>query len=115
VEDTAVVTEAGVVLTRPGAQSRAGETISIALAFRRLGLDFASIDPPGTVDGGDVCESDGDFLIGISERTNGDGAAQLAHILSDWGYSAATLDIRKIPGLLHLKTGLSELGDGRLT
>lgn len=115
VEDTAIVTAEGIVVTRPGAPSRAGEVASIALAFRRLGLDFASIEAPGTLDGGDVCESDGDFLIGLSERTNEEGASQLRAILSGWGYSAATIDIRTIPGLLHLKTGLSDLGDGRLT
>ena len=114
VEDTAIVAEAGIVLTRPGAASRAGETASIALAFHRLGLEFAAIEPPGTVDGGDVCESEGDFLIGLSERTNEEGARQLAAILAGWGYSAVTIDIRVIPGLLHLKTGLSDLGEGTL-
>lgn len=115
VEDTAIATEAGVVVTRPGAPSRAGEVASMALAFRRMGIEFESIEAPGTLDGGDVCESDGDFLIGISERTNEEGAGQLARILERWGYSAIAIDIRAIPGLLHLKTGLSELGDGRLT
>jgi dimethylargininase len=114
VEDTAVATERGVVLARPGAPSRRGETASIALACERLGIACAAIEPPGTLDGGDVCEADGDFLVGISERTNGEGARQLAAILAGWGYSAATIDVRPVPRLLHLKTGLSDLGDGRL-
>jgi dimethylargininase len=114
VEDTAVVTEKGVVLTRPGAPSRESEVVAIGGAFRRLGLDTVAIEPPGTVDGGDVCEAGGKFLIGLSQRTNRHGASQLAARLERWGYGVETISIRGLPGLLHLKSGLSDLGDGRL-
>jgi dimethylargininase len=115
VEDTAVVTAHGVVLTRPGAASRAGETAAIAAALAALGVEALPIEPPGTVDGGDVCETDDGFLIGLSSRTDEEGARQLAARLADWGYRAATIDVRALgPALLHLKSGLSELGDGRL-
>jgi dimethylargininase len=115
VEDTAILTARGAVLTRPGAASRAGETAAIDAALARLGVAPARIEAPGSVDGGDVCDVDGHFLIGLSSRTNDEGARQLAGHLAAWGYSAATIDVRgQGPTLLHLKSGLSELGDGRL-
>ena len=66
------------------------------------------------VDGGDVCEAGEHFFIGLSGRTNPEGAAQLAEWLAQHGFGASVIDIRKLPGLLHLKTGLSWLGDRRL-
>lgn len=115
VEDTAILTARGAVLTRPGAASRAGETAAIAAALMQLGLEPARIEAPGTVDGGDVCDVDGRFLVGLSSRTNEEGARQLAGHLAAWGHRAATIDVRGLgPTLLHLKSGLSELGDGRL-
>jgi dimethylargininase len=114
VEDAAVVTSRGAILTRPGAASRAGEVAAVEPTLRALFPQLSRIVAPGTVDGGDVCEAGEQFFIGVSERTNPEGAAQLAAWLSERGYSALTLDIRKLPGLLHLKTGLSWLGDRRL-
>ncbi len=114
VEDTAIVTARGAVITRPGAPSRAGEVQSILPALQPYFTDIARIAAPGTVDGGDVCEVDGHFLIGLSARTNEAGAGQLAGLLGDMGYRASVIDIRGSPRLLHLKTGLSSLGAGRL-
>jgi dimethylargininase len=66
------------------------------------------------VDAGDVCEADGHFLVGISARTNEAGAEQLAAHLVELGYRVDIVDIRPQHRLLHLKTGISWLGDGRL-
>jgi dimethylargininase len=112
VEDTAIVTARGAVLTRPGAPSREGEVRSMAQCLRHFYADLPAIAAPGTVDGGDICEADGHFLIGVSARTNGPGAHQLAGHLARLGYSSSTLDIRSIPTLLHLKSGIAYLGDG---
>lgn len=114
VEDTALLTARGAILTRPGAPSRRGEVDSIATALEHTFPDAARIEPPGTLDAGDVCEADGHFLIGLSARTNEAGAAQLAGCLGDLGYRADVLDIRRNRTLLHLKTGITWLGDGRL-
>ncbi len=114
VEDTAIVTAKGAVITRPGAATRAGETEVIAAALARHYHHPARITAPGTVDGGDVCETDSGILIGITARTDEHGARQLAGLLGDLGYAATLVDIRVVPGLLHLKTGISYLGDGRL-
>lgn len=114
VEDTALVTARGAILTRPGAPSRRGEVDSIAAALDAAFPQPARIEAPGTVDAGDVCEADGHFLIGLSARTNEAGADQLAGWLGDRGYRSDLLDIRRCRTLLHLKTGIAYLGDGRL-
>jgi dimethylargininase len=114
VEDTAIVTAKGAILTRPGAPSRAGEVRAMKTALSRWFPELARIEPPGTVDAGDVCEADHHVLIGLSHRTNQEGAAQLSAWLSALGFETSIIDIRGIPGLLHLKTGLSSLGPGRL-
>jgi dimethylargininase len=114
VEDTALVTARGTMLTRPGAPSRRAEVEAIAAALQAAHGDAARIEPPGTVDAGDVCEADGHFLIGLSARTNEAGAAQLAGWLGDLGYRSDILDIRGSRTLLHLKTGITYLGEGRM-
>jgi dimethylargininase len=64
------------------------------------------------VDGGDVCEADGHFFVGVSARTNESGAKQLRTHLEAMGYSASLVDIRHSRNLLHLKTGIAYIGDG---
>src|SRR3954469_25832550 len=77
VEDTAIVTGRGAILTRPGAPSRAGEVTALGAALAPWFPKLDGITAPGTVDGGDVCEAGDHFFIGVSQRTNAEGAAQL--------------------------------------
>jgi dimethylargininase len=114
VEDAAVVTPRGAVFTRPGAESRRGEVASVREALLDLTPSLGTIEAPGTVDGGDVCAFNDRFLIGISTRTNDEGARQLAAILKRHGYESTILDLRGLPELLHLRSGLAALDDGRL-
>src|SRR4029077_8175340 len=77
VEDTAVVFDDIAVVTRPGAASRQPEVESMAAAlapYRRL----AFIEPPGTLDGGDVLIAGNRVFVGLSGRTNEAGVHQLA-------------------------------------
>ncbi len=114
VEDTAIVTARGAIVTRPGAASRAGEAELIGATLATQCARLLRIAAPGTVDGGDICETDSGVLIGITARTNEDGARQLATMLAELGYRSTPVDVRAVAGLLHLKTGISYLGDGRL-
>jgi dimethylargininase len=114
VEDTAILTNRCAVLTRPGAASRVGEVASIGAVLPDLYSRIHQIVAPGTVDGGDICQADNHFFIGRSERTNAEGARQLAAILSQEGFTSALVDIRSVRGILHLKSGISYLGDGRI-
>jgi dimethylargininase len=111
VEDTAVVTPAGAIITRPGAESRRGEVPAVRDALERLVPLLGEIQAPGTLDGGDVCEVDGEYWIGLSGRTNREGARQLAELLARAGFATTMLDLSARPGMLHLKSGLAALGN----
>lgn len=91
-----------------------GEVAAVRTVLGAWFPELAEIVAPGAVDGGDVCEAGEHCFIGLSTRTNPEGAAQLAEWLARHGFGASMIDIRKLPGLLHLKTGLSWLGERRL-
>jgi dimethylargininase len=113
VEDTAIVTPRGAILARPGAPSRAAEVAAIRETLEACVEVLDAIAPPGSVDGGDVCAAGAIHLIGISGRTNEEGAAQLSACLGRAGFESVTVDVRGL-GMLHLKSGLAWLGGRRL-
>jgi dimethylargininase len=105
VEDTAVVFDDLAVIARPGAASRRGEVPSMTEAlrpFRRL----AFIQSPGTLDGGDVLVTPGRVFVGISGRTNADGARQLATHIAPLGFETISVPVT---GCLHLKSAVTAL------
>jgi dimethylargininase len=114
VEDAAILSPRCNVLTRPGAPSRAGEVTAIAVALAKLAIKTNPIESPGTLDGGDICDAGEHFFIGVSHRTNWDGAAQLAALLENAKYTSSCIDIRAVPDILHLKSGIASLGDNRI-
>lgn len=114
VEDTAILTARGAVITRPGASSRRAETNQIAPLLHDYFSKVHLIEEPGTVDGGDVCEAGEHFFIGVSNRTNEHGAQQLARILESFGYTSSLIDIRGASNILHLKSGVAYLGRRQL-
>jgi len=114
VEDTAIVSDDFAVLTRPGAPARAGEVARIEPALANCFERIHAIAAPGTLDGGDVCQTGSHFFIGLSERTNAAGARQLADLLTREGCTSTIVDIRAVPGILHLKSGITSLGDNRI-
>lgn len=110
VEDTAIVTENIAVIARPGDPRRRGEENTIEKALKKY-RTVVRIKEPGTVDGGDICQTEDHFFIGISGRTNHEGARQLKSILSQYGYSASLIEVHHT---LHLKSGFNDLGNNRL-
>lgn len=110
IEDTALVFDECAVITRPGAESRRGETAGVAEALRPLRRIY-HIEAPGTLDGGDVLRVGKRLYVGASSRSNEDGARQLADALAAHGYSVTRTSMR---GCLHLKTAVSTLPDGVL-
>jgi dimethylargininase len=114
VEDTAVLTARGAVLMRPGAASREGEVDAMRPAILEFFPALLSIEAPGTVDGGDICEAENHFFIGLSHRTNEEGARQLAAHLAGFGYTSSTIDVRAMTTILHLKSGISFIGDNTM-
>jgi dimethylargininase len=116
VEDTAVITPHGAMLTRPGAASRLGEVAAIAGAVRGFYPQAAEIvgqgADGGTLDGGDICEAGSHYFLGLSHRTNEEGARQLAEHLAKEGYTSSCVDVRGMTSILHLKSGISYVGPG---
>jgi len=114
VEDTAILTARVAIIMRPGAPSRRGEIDLIKDAVLAFRTEVMQIVEPGSMDGGDVCQADEHFFIGLSARTNPEGARQLSAILRAHGYTSSTVDIRGQSRLLHLKSGIAYLGHQRL-
>ena len=113
IEDTAILSSRSAILTHPGAPSRQGEVASVGQAVEKHYSALQAIRPPGTLDGGDICQAGDHFFIGISHRTNAEGAQQLADILGTDGFTTSIIHIRGSE-LLHLKSGIAYLGDERL-
>ncbi len=111
VEDTAILTPKCAIITNPGAESRKGETEVIESTVARFYKNIEFIKHPGTVDGGDVMMHGSDFYIGVSERTNEEGARQLISILDKYGMSGSTVNLQYV---LHLKSGVAYLENNNL-
>ena len=107
IEDTAVVVSEVAVITRPGAESRRGETSAVADVLRHYRL-LRFIEAPATLDGGDVLVIGKRVFVGISQRTNLDGANQLRGHLTSFGY---TVEAVPVHGALHLKSAVTQIGD----
>jgi dimethylargininase len=107
VEDTAVVTRRCAIVTNPGAPERRGEVREVERVLVDLYGNVERITDPGTVDGGDVLQVGDHFYVGLSERTNREGAEQLSTILRDYGFGVTFVGFRRF---LHLKTGVAHLG-----
>jgi dimethylargininase len=107
VEDTAVVCPEVAVLTPLGAPSRQGEQLTIEpeLAKHR---PVVKINPPALIEGGDVLLVDKTFYVGLSDRTNAEGAAALADAVRPHGYETVT--IACCPSL-HFKTDVNYIGN----
>ena len=110
VEDTAVVTPQVAVITNPGADARKGEVDSIEPVLSRY-RKITRIRAPGTLDGGDVFIAAEHCFIGISDRTNPEGAEQLGLILEQSGYKWTPIPVT---GGLHLKSGVNYVGKNTL-
>ena len=114
VEDVAVLTKNSAIITRPGARSREGEVDGIRAPLKKFFQAFHEIRAPGMLDGGDICEAGKHFFIGVSRRTNEDGAKQLAAFPAQDGFTTSFVDIRPMKSILHLKSGIAYVGDGKL-
>lgn len=106
VEDAAVILEEFAVLARMGAAERQPEVPPLAEVLADF-LPLRQVDPPGTLEGGDVLRIGRRLLVGISSRTSAEGAAQLGAIAGRFGYAVTTVPVT---GCLHLKTAVTHVG-----
>lgn len=111
VEDTVVIFGDTAVITSPGHETRRTEIAAVEDTVRELGLRVASIELPGTLDGGDVLKVGTTVYVGRGGRTNGEGIRQLRSIVSPLGYTLVAVPVTKV---LHLKSGVTALPDGTI-
>lgn len=111
VEDVALCTSEFAVITNPGAPSRNGERVGMRVVLDSFFDRLESIESPGKLDAGDVLMTGNHFFIGISERSNHQGADQLIRILEKYKCTGEKVPLAQ---MLHLKTGVSYLENNLL-
>lgn len=111
IEDIAVVLDEGAVICRPGAEPRRAETPGVVEALVRHGRPLQQIQPPGTLDGGDVLVVGREVFVGASARTNRAAIDQLSGMLAEVRYTVRAVPVR---GCLHLKSAVSAVASDTL-
>ncbi len=92
--DPIVITPEGYVELRMGLPTRRGEEGWLARALDNLGEPRAGrIEPPGTIEGGDVILAGQVAFVGRSSRTNREGFEQMSDLLVRMGYEVRTTPI----------------------
>lgn len=108
VEDMAIVLDELAIITRSGAESRRGESETVETALRTF-RETARIDPPATIDGGDVLVMGRRIFIGRSGRTNAQAIEQVRRLVDRHGYAVVAVDVT---GCLHLKSAVAGVSEG---
>lgn len=108
VEDPALVFPNGAVLLRPGAPTRSAEARALESCLRERFDTVLEIEE-GHVDGGDVLDTPGMTLIGLSARTDRSGAAALIRVLARFGRRGRA--VQTPHNVLHLKSACSLLDE----
>ncbi len=114
VEDPAVITRCGAIITNPGADSRNGEKDEIEPAVRQFIRRRACEAHREPRHAGRRRRHDwwaDHFYVGQSARTNEEGIRQFCEILEGWGLEGSEVKLEKV---LHLKTGVNYLEDGNM-
>jgi dimethylargininase len=110
IEDAAIVLDELAVLCSMAVSARQAEPAGLEPLLKSM-REVRRIDPPATIEGGDVLRLDRTLLVGLSARTNAAGIGALAAIVAPLGYQTAAV---QVSGCLHLKTACTALPDGRL-
>jgi len=111
VEDPALVFAEAAILLRAGAPSRRDEVATIAPILRERFETVLAL-PRGTVDGGDVLVMPDAVMIGLSSRTNREGAEALVDCLAGIGRVGRILQTPR--GVLHLKSDCALLDESTI-
>jgi len=111
VEDVALLTSEFAIITNPGAPSRRDEVAAIKPVLQEFYNNIEEVRDPGTIEGGDIMNVGSHFYIGLSDRTNSEGAQQLIGFLETHGLTGSVIKLKE---MLHLKTGVAYLENGNL-
>jgi dimethylargininase len=106
VEDPVHVLDEAVIALSPGASSRRPEVDPLVQAIAPY-RPVVRIEPPATVDGGDVLRIGRTLYVGRSSRTNASGIRALENIAGHYGYRVVPVDMKDC---LHLKSGCTSIG-----
>ena len=110
VEDAAIVLDELAVISRMGAPSRRPEASTLVETLSHY-RPIKLLAEPATLDGGDVLIVDRSVFVGLSQRTNREGFAQLINILRAYNYELHPIEVR---GCLHLKSACSYVGNNAM-
>jgi len=110
VEDTAIVLDEVAIITRPGAETRRGETGSVSEVLSEY-RTIVEIVSPGKIDGGDVLRMGRTLYVGITDRSNESGIMQLIDLVSPYDYEVVKV---RVNGCLHLKSAVTAVGEDKL-
>jgi dimethylargininase len=105
-QDPALIVAGRGILCRMGAASRSREPGAM-LPWLEGRFPISRIEPPGTLEGGDVIVLPGRLIVGQSARTNEAGIKQLRAILESCGVTVETIPVTRY---LHLMTAASYVG-----
>lgn len=110
VEDPAVVTKDFAIVTNLGVDTRYDEKNHIGEGLDQF-FDKCEHIERGTLEGGDVMQIEKHFYVGLSKRTNREGAENFIEIVRKYGYDGEVVELKE---MFHLKSGVNYLGDNTL-
>jgi len=110
VEDVALVLDECAIMLNPGASSRRPEVASVEQALTQY-REIFRIQPPATVDGGDILTVGRTISVGISSRSTGEAVGQMKAILEPHGYEVRAV---RVTGCLHLKSAVTQVSNDTL-
>lgn len=105
VEDTAVIDADRALITHMGSPACRPECVAVAGFLAERGFEIIRMAPPATLDGGDVLRVGKRVYVGLSSRTNRDGARALEGFL---GRPCTPVPVERC---LHLKTACTALDE----
>jgi len=107
VEDTAVVFDEVAIITRMGTTTRQGEEAAMEPVLAQY-RPIVKVQPPATIDGGDVLRLDRTVFVGLSPRTNVAAVEVFRRILNGHGYRVRPV---QVTGCLHLKSACTAIDE----
>ena len=110
VEDVALVLDECAIMLNPGAASRRPEVASVEKALAPY-REISHIQPPDTVDGGDVLRVSKTIYVGLSSRSTEGAIEQMKAILEPHSYQVQGVNVT---GCLHLKSAVTQVSEDTL-
>ncbi|MFQ5637665.1 MAG: dimethylarginine dimethylaminohydrolase family protein [bacterium] len=110
VEDTAIVFDEIAIIASMGAASRRKEVAAIERELSQY-RKIVHIEPPATLEGGDVVCLGSTVFVGLTKRTNEAGIKALKKLIQRYDYEVVPVHLEHC---LHLKSACTALSDRSL-